>query len=235
MQKTSKKIIFIFAILNIYILNAAFTNYQLFLIEHVKKSIVNAELGISKLNNEILSLEGMSSNKVRHFLNNICSLPDAQYLEIGTWKGSTFISALYGNNLLKAIAIDDWSEFSGPKIDFQNNLNRFLTNNLYHFYEYDCFKFDLALVKNKVNIYFYDGGHTQEDQRLAFTYYNEIFEDTFIAIVDDYNHEPAAIGTQMAFEELGYNILFEQHLPASYNGDIENWWNGLYVAVLSKP
>ena len=75
------------------------TNYQLSLIEHVKQSIQNAELGISQLNSKILNLEGMSSDKVRHFLNNICSLEHGNYLEIGVWKGSTFISALYKNKL----------------------------------------------------------------------------------------------------------------------------------------
>lgn len=204
------------------------------LIEHVTNSIKNAELGISQLNSEILNLEGMSSDKVRHFLNNICSLENGKYLEIGVWKGSTFISALYKNTLQDAIAVDNWALFSGPKDTFQKNISHFLENTIYTFYESDCFKFDLKKIKNKINIYFYDGGHTFEDQKLAFTYYNEIFADTFIAIVDDYNWIEVQNGTQKAFKELGYNILFEQFLPSSHNGDTTSWWNGIYVAVISK-
>ncbi len=230
-----KKLLFSISIfLNFYVLNSADSNYQAFLVEHVKESIKNAELGISKLNPSILNLHGMSSDKVRHFLNNICSLPNGKYLEIGVWKGSTFISALYKNNLAEAIAIDNWSEFAGPKKEFENNLFNFLPATFYSFYEIDCFKFDLKNIKNKINIYFYDGAHTFQDQRMAFTYYNEIFEDTFIAIVDDYNHQPSHDGTQKAFTELGYKILFEKILPANFNGDIQNWWNGIYVAVVSK-
>jgi len=71
--------------------------YAQALIEHVKKSIRNAYIGDSKLNNDILMLNGMSSSKVRHLLNNLCALPEASYLEIGVWQGSTFISALYQN------------------------------------------------------------------------------------------------------------------------------------------
>ncbi len=232
-----KKLLFSISIgLNFYVLNSIDLNYQDFLIQHVKDSINNAELGISKISSEILDLDGMSGNKVRHFLNNICSLPNGKYLEIGVWQGSTFVSALYNNNLSEAIAIDNWSEFQGPKELFKNNLSRFLPSTFYSFYECDCFNFDLKNIKNKINIYFYDGGHTQEDQRLAFTYYNEIFEDTFIAIVDDYNWKQVQDGTQKAFKELGYKVLFQQYLPTDSQivGDSASWWNGIYVAVVSK-
>lgn len=215
-------------------LSASQNNDGSYLIEHVIKSIENAELGTSNLTPEILNLEGMSSNKVRHFLNNICSLENGNYLEIGVWKGSTFISALYQNNLKYAVAIDNWSLFTGPKQIFKNNVARFLQDGAYTFYEADSFKFDLKNIANKINIYFYDGGHTTSEQKLAFTYYNDIFADTFIAIVDDYNWSEVQDGTQQAFQELGYNVLFEQYLPSSHNGDTTSWWNGIYVAVVSK-
>lgn len=207
------------------------------LINHVKNSIAHAQKGISKLNYNALSLEGMSSPKVRHLLNNLCSLPDASYLEIGVWKGSTLIAALLGNTitLSDAIAIDNWSEFQGPHNIFKANVSRFLPENSVRFYDQDCFAIDLTKSFNKpINIYFYDGNHTAESQRLAFTYYNDIFADVFIAIVDDWNHEPARIGTRQAFEELKYTVLFEEILPANYNGDTQNWWNGLYVAVIKR-
>lgn len=230
-----KKLLFsLNVLLNFNIIFSTPTQHQLFLIDHVQNSIENAELGISNLNEDILAIHGMSSNKVRHFLNNLCSLADAHYLEIGVWQGSTFVSALYGNNLSSAIAIDNWSEFSGPKNIFLNNLAHFLSSSSYRFYEADSFNFDLANISNKINIYFYDGGHSKEQQKKAFTYYNSIFEDTFIAIVDDYNCDKVQLGTQEAFQELGYTILFEKVLPAAYNGDTENWWNGLYVAVIAK-
>lgn len=38
----------------------------------------------------------------------------------------------------------------------------------------------------------------------------------------------------MAFKELHYNVLHEWSLPADYNGDEKNWWNGLYVAIIEK-
>ncbi len=210
------------------------TPYQKFLIEHVQKSITLAQLERSQLNSEILLLEGLSSNKIRHLLNNICSLSDANYLEIGTWKGATFISALFKNNLLSGTAIDNWSQFAGNKKEFETNITNFLPNTSYQMYETNCFKFKVETIPQKINIYFYDAGHTREEQRLAFVHYNKIFEDTFIAIVDNYNWIQVQEGTQSAFKELQYNVLFEQFLKAEKRADKSGWWTGLYVAVISK-
>ena len=63
-------------------------------INHVNKSFENAENNVSKLSSEILSLDGMTGNKTRHFYNNILNIDDARYLEIGTWKGSSLCSAM---------------------------------------------------------------------------------------------------------------------------------------------
>lgn len=209
------------------------------LIEHVLQSISKAENEMSKLPAQVLKLEGMSSAKVRHLLNNICSLSNASYLEIGVWKGSTLISSLFGNthNINHAIAIDNWSEFAGPREEFINNFSRFLSGfrNTFKLYDQDCFKIDLGALKSApIDIYFYDGNHTAESQRLAFTYYNEIFSNVFIAIIDDWNYPPVPEGTYQAFKELNYTILYEKTLPARFNGDTVNWWNGLYIAVIKK-
>lgn len=235
-MNVSKKIMF-FTISMVALSNTNFAYSNKVLIDHVKQSIANAYAGKSKLTQDILNLPGMSSGKVRHFLNNICSLPQANYLEIGVWKGSTFISALYGNThtLNDCIAIDNFSEFGAPKVDFLNNTHSFLPQNSFKFLDQDCFTVhSRTIFQDAVTIYFYDGNHTAESQETAFTYYDNILADTFIAIVDDWNHPPVEVGTRKAFAQLNYTILFEQALPASYNGDTANWWNGLYVAVIQK-
>lgn len=208
------------------------------LISHVEDSISKAEKGISKLTKEVLQIKGMSSSKVRHFLNNLNSMPNSAYLEIGCWQGSTWVSGLYGNEstLVSAIAIDDWSLFSGPKQEFARNCAYFLKNNTYQFFSEDCFKLNLgSRFSHPMNVYFYDGGHLEIDQELAFTYYNDVLDDVFVAVVDDWNFKEVPVGTRRAFAKLNYEILFETVLPARWNGDVDNWWNGLYVAVIRKP
>lgn len=218
------------------------------LIEHVKSCLEKAEKGNSKLPQEILQLLGMSGKKTRHFLNNLCSLPGTRYLEVGCWKGSTFVSALYGNkeSVKEAFGIDNWSEFDGPYQEFCSTCSRFIKDVPYQFFSMDAFSFPKHDVfKAPINIYFYDGNHSALSQELALTFYDDILDDQFILVVDDWNWEEVRFGTFKAFEKLSYKIVFQKEIFApDYNCDLErwqngtcnfeNWWNGLLIAVISK-
>ena len=54
-------------------------------------------------------------------------MDNAQYLEIGTWKGSSVCAAMCNN--IRCLAIDNWCEFGGPKEDFLINFNNFKGEN----------------------------------------------------------------------------------------------------------
>jgi hypothetical protein len=216
------------------LLNTSSTNKEDILIQHTIASISNATEERSSLNQTVLQMQGMSSPKVRHLLNNLCSIPDTCYLEIGSWKGSTLAAAIHGN-LAHAIAIDNWSEFGAPKNEFIRNMAEYLNSGRLKFIEADCFTIDKHQVFDRpVNIYFYDGNHSQSNQKNAFVYFNDVFDDVFVAVVDDWNDQASQIGTREAIKELNYQILFEIELFTCGNGDINTWWNGLYVAVLKK-
>jgi hypothetical protein len=207
------------------------------LISHVKDSVSKAYKESSKLTNKALLITGMSSPKVRHLLNNLCSLPGTNYLEIGVWQGSTWVSALFGNNasISSATAIDDWSEFSGSKNQFFANCKKFLPNFPCKFYSANCFDLDVeSIISKPINIYFYDGNHTSCSHELAFTHYDSILDDVFIAVVDDWIWDKVQDGTRAAFQKLNYNVLYEIALATERTNDVDNWWNRLYVAVISK-
>ncbi len=213
------------------------------LIEHVQKSIEQAARQKGKLSTEVLEMDGMTSAKGRYLLNHLCSLPNTVYLEIGPWKGSALISALYQNKgIQKAYTIEKWVRFSEDGFDFGNVRNEFHANVRAYLqglplkvYEEDCFSFNVDAILEKVTVYFYDGAHRTEDHKKAFTYFNDRFASEFIAVIDDWNWEDTRIGTFEAFDHLGYEILSEQYLPANRDSDKENWWNGMYVAVIRKP
>jgi hypothetical protein len=214
------------------------TDYESALISHVKNSILKAQNEISKLPAEVLSIDGMSSTKVRHLLNNLCSLPNTSYLEIGCWKGSTFIASLYNNQstIVSAIGIDNWSLFNGPQELFEKNCRYFLTNFPYLIYNENSFTLNVnATFSLPITVYFYNGGHTSLEQELAFSYYDSVLNDVFVAVVDDWNWQRVEFGTRKAIAKLNYEVLFERILPARHNGDRELWWNGLFVAVIRKP
>jgi hypothetical protein len=95
---------------------------------HVERAFENAEKGESKITQEIINMEGMSGIKTRHFYNNLLNRDDARYLEIGTWKGSSICSAMCGNKA-KAVCIDNWSQFGGPKTEFIQNFKKYKGDN----------------------------------------------------------------------------------------------------------
>lgn len=233
-----KSVLVLFLSLNPVVAKEDSGSKEKILIDHVKKSIENAQNGISKITPEILKIDGMSSPVIRHFLNNICSLEGGRYFEIGCWKGSTLVAAVYQNDshLSDIVAMDNWSEFLGPKNEFHKNITSFLPNSPLKFYEVDCFSVNpKALFSKPVNIYFYDGRHEIPHQKRAFTHYNNILDDVFIAMVDDWNWEDVRTGTMAAFKELKYRILYEQSFFTAGNGDANSWWNGFYIAVIKKP
>jgi hypothetical protein len=208
--------------------------YSFTCIDHINKSIEFAKNGVSKLPLEILDLPGMSSYKVRHFLNNLCGrFPGHVYLEVGCYKGSTLISAGYANNV-KLIGIDNWSEFDAPKDEFMSNVNKWIPDNNLWFLDQNAFSVGLDRFNDKIGIYFYDGSHDVASQIQAFTYFNQILDNVFITIIDDWNMDSVKLGTNEAFRSLKYTVLDFWELPAKFNGDTENWWNGLYIAVVRK-
>ena len=100
-------------------------------IEHLFNSFKNGENKQSQLIPEFLErrfLDGMSGIKTRHFYNNLANfpadLPSCNYLEIGTWAGSTLCSNMFKNNI-NVSAIDNFS-WGGLniKLQFLNNVSR---------------------------------------------------------------------------------------------------------------
>jgi len=201
----------------------------------VETAFQNAENNISKITNDIVNLEGMSGTKTRHFYNNLLNTEDARYLEIGTWKGSSVCSAMYGNKA-KVICIDNWSEFGGPKSEFLENFEKFKGNNDATFIESDCYEVDVSKLP-KFNIYMYDGNHTNESHYKALIHYFSCLDDIFIFIVDDWNWSEVRGATMDSIKKLNLKVLYEKEITLPFDNSVipePNWWNGIYVAILQK-
>jgi hypothetical protein len=207
--------------------------------EHIKDSYKKACKKNSKITQEILDMDGMSGKMTRHFYNNILNFQDARYLEIGTWKGSSVCSAMYGNNG-KVCCIDNWSQFGCPKIEFLMNIEKFKGVNEVSYIEQDCFSVDLSNLP-KFNIYMYDGEHSMESHFKALVYYYEVLDDTFIYIVDDWNDANVREGTEKAIKFLNLDVYYEKEIRLTFddthtevNFAKNTWWNGIYIAILKK-
>jgi len=216
---------------------------ELFLISeyitHIVDALGKAEVYSSKINNDILEIDGMSGKKTRHFYNNLLNFKDARYLEIGTWKGSSACSAMFGNKA-KVFCIDDWSEFGGPKEDFLNNFNKFKGDNDASFYEADCFSIN-PLDLPKFNMYLFDGNHEEDSHFKSLSHFLPCLDDIFIFIVDDWNWADVRNGTRNAIEQNNLKVLYQKEIIMTSDNSHtpreiakETWWNGIYICVLKK-
>jgi hypothetical protein len=195
-----------------------------------------ADLGVSKITDEIVRLDGFSGMKTRHFYNNLLDRDDARYLEVGTWKGSSACSAMYKNKA-NVVLIDNWSEFNGPRDECLSNIVRFKGDNTVVFIEKDSWSVDVSKIPKR-NIYMYDGDHDEQSHYRALTHFYECLDDVFTFVVDDWNWDRVRKGTFDAIRDLELNIIEEHEIRLSQDGSYteqkDGWWNGIYACVLSK-
>jgi len=196
----------------------------------IEESIEKAKNGISKLTPEILSIEGMSSAWNRYLLNNLAGAGEINYLEVGVHQGSTFVSALYGNNIKNAYAIDDWSQFGNVEVAFKENCSKFNIN--YKFFGVNCMAVNPACIKD-INFYFYDGHHGDYVTTDALTHFYDSLSDEFLYIADDYNWKDIGNGVLRGIERCNLKIK-EQIILLNEGIDDKKWWNGIGIFVLSK-
>ena len=206
---------------------------------HINTSFEKAERGLSNITSDIVSMEGMTGTKTRHFYNNLLNRPDTRYLEIGTWKGSSICSGMYGNHAM-VVCIDNWSQFQGPKDIFLQNLNKYKGDNNVTYIESDCFLVDVSTLPS-FNIFMYDGDHSKEAHYKALIHYYSCMDDIFVYIVDDWNWQDVRDGTLQSIKDLSLTILYEKEIRLTYDNSVtpepelsSGWWNGIYVAILQK-
>jgi len=203
----------------------------------------------SKLTEKMYSQDhlcGFSGVSFRHFMNNMGALGGINYLEVGSYCGSTLFPFLYRNldTVVSAYAIDNWSEFNeagDPKSSFFKNLNYFFPEGVAQLkvIEDDCFSVDTSVIKEKIDFYFYDGPHSKEDHYNAFMHYDSVLADCFITVIDDWNSKTVREGTERAFSELNYNVVSTWEVDTtdipgwSQNPD-KNWWRGARISIIQK-
>lgn len=230
------------------------------MVSHVINCIELAEQKQSKLTEEIANWhngdgnEGMSSPKVRHLFNNLLDkdlckkygIFNRNYLEIGTWKGSTAVSALYKNSLDNYWLIDNYSQFAGgsfgnPYERLVDNFKVYL-NSTPNTVQEDSFSVDCGSHNiQDINFYFYDGEHSEASQRNAITYYIDAMADEFVLIVDDYDGDNPKVGTMSALNQLvsenKIEIKYSRHLSTAgivnYSHP-DSWYVGIFIAVIKK-
>ncbi len=161
----------------------------------LKASFAAAREGRGRLPAEIRAIQGMSGQSYRTFINDfVGASPDARYLEVGSWAGSTATAALFGDRV-RAVCIDNWSLFGGPKEAFQENMRRVVDDRIdFRFIESDFRTVDFASV-GRFNVYLFDGPHEEIDQYDGVVLAQPALEPNYLLIVDDWNWRAVRNGT----------------------------------------
>jgi hypothetical protein len=211
------------------------------ILKHASESVSFSLNNESGINSDVLAMDGMSSPKIRHLINNLCSKKEISYFEVGSWKGSTFCSALSNNILNNAACCENFSEFTIENIKKYNktikeelleNIQKFNNNNnSFDLFEEDFFKKDFNL-QNKYNVYLYDGIHTVESQYYQLSVAKKFLDKYSIMIVDDWIckiSKPKA-ATFKALNDFKFYIHAFIELP---NGE-DGYWNGQGLFVIEN-
>jgi len=200
-----------------------------------------------KIPDWIRYMDGMSGKKYRYFINNLVGLiENPRYLEIGSWKGSTAASAIYGNNCA-ALCIDNWTDFlwgaskESVRGEFEKNLKGAAGNTAnFNFIDNDFRKVDYSAI-GKFNVYMFDGPHSDQDQYDGVVIAQNALDDTYILVVDDYNGPGVKSGTESALLDLKSKVEASIEIRTHQAGghpvishQNSDWHNGYYIAVIKK-
>lgn len=213
----------------------------------LKAAYIRALALDSKIPLWIKQMEGGSGRKYRYLVNNlVAATPDARYLEIGSYKGSTLCSAIFGN-AAKATCIDHWKEFAnkvdgGGRPDFDRHVARAINDNIkLSIIENDFRAVDYGAI-GKFNLYCFDGPHQEQDQYDGVTLVRNALDDTYILIIDDWNLLRVRTGTMRALADLGAKIVCSIEILTTQNDDFptllaswfSDWHNGYFLGVIKK-
>ena len=210
-------------------------------------AIDNASSFKSNFVSEGYEIQGITSNRVRHFLNNLCSYDDAVYLELGTLMGSTFFAATMGNNI-DNFGVDNYSE---PECKpMTKNLHWNEVGNAFeefkrYFDKYEngkstFIKSDILSLKEedfdgkKPNVVFYDASHDYVQQLNNLNHIAPFLADKFILIIDDANFDGVIESAIQFVKDNNYDLYFERKILSKIIENPTHWWNGLFVMVLEK-
>ena len=192
-------------------------------------------------------IRGITSDRVRHFLNNLCSYDDSVYLELGTLMGSTFFAATMGNDI-DNIGVDNysdpeckpltnniqWNEVGNTFEEFKRYFNKY-ENGKSTFIKSDILDLkEEDFEGKKPNVVFYDANHDYVQQLNCLNHIAPFLADKFILIIDDANFDGVIESAIQFVKDNNYDLYFERKILSAIIENPTHWWNGLFVMVLEK-
>jgi len=207
----------------------------------VRDAFAEAQAGRGSMDERVYAVHGFCGRVHRLFFNNLVhAIENPRYLEIGIFRGATLCAAI-SNNKVRAMGIDNWTEYGGKPNEFYANL---LTirgpESTVSVLEQDFRTVDYAHI-GKFNMLFYDRPHYERDQYDGVVMALPALDDQAVLLVDDWNWNHVRRATLNALRDTGARLdfmievrtSFDDQIPSFAYGD-SDWHNGMFAAVLSK-
>ena len=149
------------------------------------------------------SLRGLVGPGTCQFLNDCTRLieKDECYFEVGTFQGMSLVGASLGHDK-RCYSIDNFSEtfndnkekykeFRSPQDIIKYNLDLFRVSNARFLYGnyLSFFANNKDIFGKKIGVYFYDGGHSFEDQVDGILKVENLLSDNAVIVIDDLKSE----------------------------------------------
>lgn len=184
----------------------------------------------------LVDVDGMSSPRVCQFLNHLVARMDTDesYLEVGTWRGLTLLSAAYGNLDRTCVGCDKfrfWGQFTGWGFAagraFRRNVERYrgrCGRIVFHHMTSERM-FARGLPPSPVGVYFYDGDHSHGGTVKGIVSATAHLADKCVLLVDDWNDPVIRRATEEALDRARLRALWRRELEGDHSQ--RGWWNGL--------
>ena len=154
--------------------------------------------------------------------------PGESYVEVGTYRGTSLIAAMVGNEDSEFVAIDNFSMGDATREQLEQNLTRFGLEGA-TIIEGDAFTLVPAgaLGERRVGVYYYDEGHTYERQFDGLRMIEPWLAERALLIVDDTDWEQVERATRdyLAQQPRARMLVW---IPGKDNG-VPAWWEGVQV------
>lgn len=178
----------------------------------------------------IASLDGYTGLKQRYFLNTLMKFRHWNYLEVGVFKGASLLSAAAGNE----------GYFHGIDNFVEGTLSEACAN---------ITKLDQANVKLTVenvlevngfnrqsHVVFYDANTDEQACYRGMWHLKTLGAicDPFILITDNWSYESSRAQYHTLLHDMNWHAFAEFVLMSDKDSDIDGWWNGWCVSVISR-
>ncbi len=183
------------------------------------------------LANVLADVPGMATENKLKLLNlAVASLePDEVYVEVGCYKGASLVGAALGNSAHRMFACDNFSQFDGAAESLQQTLRQYTPPGQVQFFDMDFREFlqKAPWQPARIGAYFYDGGHSFEDQYDGLRCALPHFSADAVIIVDDTNKRAArAADSLIARQVRGFELVLNLRTPRNHH---PTWWNGIQM------